>query len=95
MPLRRQYSIDNHLGRVGKALRHLHDLNEFDEVKNHVLKHVLYVEALELYRYQADDHLAEIMRLYADHLHRSSNFRDAGIGDLFPYPCASDLAHCS
>lgn len=82
MPLRRQYSIDHHLGRFGKALKHLHDLNVFEEVKNYVLKHDLYMEALELYRYQAD-HLAEIMRLYADHLHQSSNFKEAGTGNSF------------
>lgn len=93
-PLRRQFSIDNHLKRFGKALKHLHDLNVFEEVKNYVLKHDLYMEALELYRYQTD-HLAEIMRLYADHLNHSSNFKEAGIGDLFSDPSASDLAYLS
>lgn len=93
-PLRRQHSIDNHLGRFGKALKHLHSLNVFEETKNYALKHDLYVEALELYRYQKD-HLAEIMRLYADHLHQISNFNEAGIGDLFSYPLGSDLAHLS
>lgn len=93
-PLRRQYFIDNHLGRFGKALKHLHDLKVFEEVKNYVPKHNLYEEALELYRYQAD-RLAEIMRLYADHLHQSSNFKEAGIGDLFSCPPAPDLTHLS
>ena len=82
IPLRRQYSIDNHLGRFKKAMKHLYDLDVFEEVKNYVLKHELYVEALELYRYQVD-HLAQIMRLYAEHLHQISNFKEAGIGDLF------------
>lgn len=62
-------------------MKHLYDLDLFEEVKNYVLKHELYVEALELYRYQVD-HLAQIMRLYADHLHQTSNFKEAGIGDL-------------
>lgn len=88
-PPRRRYSIDNHLRRFGKALKHLHDLNVFEEVKNYVLTHDLYMEALELYRYQAD-HFAELMRLYADHLNQSSNFKEAGIGDLFSDPSASD-----
>lgn len=96
-PLRRQYSIDNHLGRFGKALKHLHSLNVFEEAKSYVLKHDLYVEALELYRYQ-EDHLAEIMRLYADHLHQISNFNEAGIAYdyLQDYVAASEsyrLAH--
>lgn len=75
-------------------MKHLHDLNVFEEVKNYVLKHDLYVEALELYRYQAD-HLADIMHLYADHLHQNSNFKEAGIGDLFSYLAASYIAHLS
>lgn len=84
MPLlRRQYSIDNHLGRHKKALKHLFDLDAFDEVKTYTVKHDLYQEALELYRYR-EDNLREIMRLYADHLHQTSKFREAGIGKLPP-----------
>ncbi len=78
-PLRRQYSIDNHLSRYKKALKHLCDLDAFDEVKAYTVKHELYQDALEWYRYR-EDNLRAIMRLYADHLHRISQFREAGIG---------------
>ena len=77
--LRRQFSIDDHLGRFQKALRHLCDLHAFEEVKPYTIKHNLYAEALDFYRYQ-DDKLMEIMKIYADHLQSSGNFRDAGIG---------------
>ena len=76
---RRQYSIDNHLGRHRKALNHLYEMNVFDEVKVYTEKHSLFTEALDLYRYQ-EDHLIEIMRMYADYLHKIGNFKEAGIG---------------
>lgn len=80
MPLlRRQYSIDNHLGRFRKALKHLYDLNDHNEVKSFTVKHVLYADTLDLYRYQ-EDHLSEIIRLYADNLQKNSCFKEAGIG---------------
>lgn len=77
--LRRQYSVDNHLGRYRKALNHLHEMNAFDEVKVYTEKHSLFAEALNLYRYQ-EDHLTELMRMYADYLHKIGNFKEAGIG---------------
>lgn len=76
--LRRQYSIDNHLGRFRKALRHLCDLGAFDEVKNYTIKHDLYPEALDFYRYQ-EDKLSEVMRLYADFLSQNGKFKEAGV----------------
>jgi hypothetical protein len=82
--LRRQYSIDNYLGRYGKALRHLCELNALDEVKSYTVIHELYSEALEFYRYQ-EERLMEIMHLYADYLQTNGNFKDAGIGPLKPY----------
>lgn len=82
MPLlRRQYFIDNYLGRFRKALNHLYNLNDFDEIKSFTVKHSLYADALSLYRYQ-EDHLSDIMRLYADHLQTISSFKEAGIGEL-------------
>ena len=75
--LRRQYSIDNHLGRFKKALGHLCELGAFDEVKDYTIKHTLYPEALDFYRYQ-EDKLREIMRLYADFLHQKGMFKEAG-----------------
>lgn len=77
--LRKQYSIDNHLGRYAKALEHLHALGDFEELKVYVEKHELYKTALTLYRYE-EDALKGIMRLYADFLHSHSSFKEAGIG---------------
>lgn len=77
--LRRQYSIDDYLGRYRKALSHLREMNAFDEVKPYTEKHSLFAEALDLYRYQ-EDHLIEIMHMYADYLHKIGNFKEAGIG---------------
>lgn len=80
MPMvRRRYFIDNHLGRFRKALNHLYELKAFDEVKTFVVKHGLYAEALDLYRYQ-NENLSDIMNLYAEHLHQTSRFKEAGIG---------------
>lgn len=76
--LRRQYSIDNHLGRFKKALRNLCDLGAFDEVKNYTIRHGLFPEALDFYRYQ-EDKLREMMRLYADFLQQNGKFKEAGI----------------
>ena len=79
MPLlRRQYAIDDHLSRNQKALRHLCDLNVFDEVKSYTMKHSLYEEALEFYRYQ-EDKLNDIMRMHADYLQENGRFKEAGI----------------
>jgi len=86
--LRRQYSIDNHLGRHQKALRHLCELGAFDEVKTYTVKHSLYPEAQNFYRYQ-EDQLKQIMRLYADYLQQDGNFKEAGIGMTFTqHPCS-------
>lgn len=79
--LRRQFSIDNHLNRYKKALNHLCEMKAFDEVKTYTVKHGLYSEALDFYRYQ-EDQLKELMRLYADHLHQEKKFEEAGIGTL-------------
>lgn len=77
--LRRRYTIDNHLGRYGKALQHLYDLGVFHEVTLHTQKHSLYVQALDLYRYQ-EENLKVILRSYAEHLQRASKQKEAGIG---------------
>ena len=87
--LRRQFSIDDHLGRFQKALRHLCDLHAFEEIKPYTVKHSLYAEALDFYRYQ-DDKLKEIMKIYADHLQSSGQFKEAGIG-MEGYPFLSQL----
>ena len=88
--LRRQYSIDNHLGRFKKALMHLCDLGAFDEVKDYTIKHGLYLEALDFYRYQ-EDKLRQMICLYADFLQRNGNFKEAGVA----YEYLSDYASAS
>lgn len=77
-PLRRQFSVDDILRRHVKALKSLLDLDAFDEVKSYVVKHGLYNEALEHYRYR-DDRLQDITRIYAEHLEQTGRFREAGI----------------
>ncbi|KAJ6179337.1 hypothetical protein N7519_009798 [Penicillium mononematosum] len=75
---RRQFEIDNHLSRFEKALGHLYALNAHDEISAYVAKHVLYKEALELYKYQTE-HQREITKLYADYLQDQSQYKDAAI----------------
>jgi elongator complex protein 1 len=67
-PLRRQYTIDNHLKKYEKALTSLYALGEHEEVKAYVVKHSLYTAALDLYKYDTAGHLAGITRLYAEYL---------------------------
>ncbi|KAL8853204.1 MAG: hypothetical protein Q9221_001938 [Calogaya cf. arnoldii] len=74
--LRRQFSIDDYLSRFKKAIRHLSDLNAFDEVKSYTTKHALYEETMGLYRYD-EENFSSIMQLYADHLKNTSQFKAA------------------
>lgn len=64
-------------------MKHLHALEAFDEVKEYAVKHSLYREALELYKYQAEQ-LKEMTRLYADYLYGQSNYQEAAIGKTRP-----------
>ncbi len=80
--MRRKFQIDDQLGRRTKSLRHLHDLEAFDELKAYVEKHELYPDALDFYRYRSPQ-LGEIMKLYAGFLERKSRFGEAGIGMTF------------
>lgn len=80
--IRRQFEIDNHLSRFEKALGHLYALNAHDEIRAYVVKHVLYKEALELYKYQTEQQ-REITELYADYLQDQSKYKDAAIGTWF------------
>lgn len=75
---RRQFEIDNHLSRFTKALGHLFSLGAHEEITNYVTKHILYKEALDIYKYQPE-HQNEIMRLYADYLQEDSKPKDAAI----------------
>ena len=76
---RRHFTIDDHLHRYTKALRHLHLINHFDEFAIYTENHGLYEEALALSCYE-DDKTAHITRLYAAYLVRRSKFKEAGLG---------------
>lgn len=76
--LRRQFTIDNDLGKKEKALRHLHALDSFDELKRYVEKHELYAAAIDLCKYQPE-RFNSLMRSYADYLSSCNRFKDAGI----------------
>ncbi|KAJ5907824.1 hypothetical protein N7495_000506 [Penicillium taxi] len=75
---RRQFEIDNHLSRFTKALKHLFTLGAHDEIQTYVTKHVLYKEALEIYKYQPEQQRA-ITHLYADYLQGESKHKEAAI----------------
>ncbi|KAJ5569907.1 uncharacterized protein N7459_009337 [Penicillium hispanicum] len=77
---RRQYEMDNHLSRFSKALKHLFTLGAHDEIRAYVVRHVLYKEALDIYKYQPE-HQREITHLYADYLQGESKHKDAAIGE--------------
>ncbi|KAL8766477.1 MAG: hypothetical protein Q9209_006771 [Squamulea sp. 1 TL-2023] len=74
--LRRRFSIDDYLGRFKKAIRHLCDLNSFEELKSYTIKHSLYAEALSFYRYD-EEKFTSVMQLYAEHLKDTSRFKEA------------------
>ncbi|KAL2809968.1 IKI3 family-domain-containing protein [Aspergillus granulosus] len=76
--LRRYYEIDNYLGRWAKALKHLHALGVHDELREYTVKHVLYKDAIDIYKYQPEL-LHQITQLYADYLYGESKYKDAGI----------------
>ncbi|KAK8256152.1 elongator complex protein-like protein 1 [Phyllosticta capitalensis] len=77
-PLRRQFTIDDNLGRRFKALTHLHEMDVFEEVKTYAEKHELYSEAIGLYKYK-EDRINEIMKLYAQFLDSRNRYREAAI----------------
>ncbi|KAE8353910.1 IKI3 family-domain-containing protein [Aspergillus coremiiformis] len=76
--LRRLFEIDNYLGRWVKALRHLHSLNAHDELRAYTIKHVLYKDAIDLYKYQQEQ-LRDMTNLYADYLYDQSKYKEAAI----------------
>jgi elongator complex protein 1 len=77
-PLRQKFTIDDDLKRYQKALSHLHALQAFDELQAYTIKHDLYSEAIDLYRYD-NSRLKELTRLYAVYLSSRNKFKDAGI----------------
>lgn len=60
-------------------MKHLHALGAYNELKQYAIKHSLYREALELYKYQPEQ-LREMTQLYADYLYEQSNYKEAAIG---------------
>ncbi|KKK26749.1 hypothetical protein ARAM_006756, partial [Aspergillus rambellii] len=76
--LRRYFEIDNYLGRWNKALKHLHALNAHDELREYATKHVLYKDAIDIYKYQPEQ-LRDTTHLYANYLRDESKHKEAGI----------------
>lgn len=98
MPLlRRQFAIDDHLGRHAKALTSLHDSSPADEtaeIDAYIVKHSLYQPALTLYRY-TPARLAAITHLYAQYLEAKSQYHAAALAyeSLNHYAEASHCYH--
>lgn len=85
------FEIDNHLSRNAKAIKHLHALNAHDELRSYAVKYALYLDALDLYKYQPH-HFDTINQLYADYLLTQSRPREAAISKSTPPPFLFDLA---
>ncbi|KAI0137287.1 IKI3 family protein [Xylariales sp. AK1849] len=76
--IRRNFAIDDHLTRHSRALNHLKALDAHQEARDYTVKHALYADALEMYRYD-NANLTTITRLYAAYLESRSRFREAGL----------------
>ena len=68
---RRQFQIDNHLKNHTKALAALHALEAHGELQGYLIKHSLYTNAMELYKYDSP-RLRHISTLYAGYLASTS-----------------------
>jgi elongator complex protein 1 len=95
--LRRQFSIDDHLQRYGKALDSLvksvsNGTTKEEEVDKYIVKHALYQDALTIYRYSAS-RLQAITLLYAEYLEANSQLHSAALAyeSLARY---AQAAHC-
>lgn len=77
-PLRRAFEIDNSLGYHAKALTSLHALSAHDEAEAYILKHHLFVHALDLYKYSPPN-ISLYTRHYAAHLASTSHPLQAAI----------------
>lgn len=64
-------------------MRNLHALGADDELRAYAIKHDLYREAIDAYKYQPEQ-LREITHLYAEYLREQSQHKDAGIGESLP-----------
>ncbi|POS88075.1 hypothetical protein EPUL_000294 [Erysiphe pulchra] len=76
--IRRQFSIDDFLGRHVKALSWLHELDSYPEFQAYTQKNSLYPTALSLCRYNETKH-ADIMLLYAKYLESKSEYPSAAL----------------
>ena len=89
-PLRRQFTIDDDLGKYRKAMESLHEMDVFDEVKRYAEKHELYSTAIELNKYKPE-RLNALMKLYADFLSSRNRFMEAGVAYEFLQDYASAI----
>ena len=83
--LSRKHHIDDDLGRHTKALGHLHAMGDTAAAIAYTEKHVLYTEALELYKYDRANHAA-VLRSFANFLNRKSKHAEAAVGMFNPQP---------
>jgi elongator complex protein 1 len=90
IPFRRQFTIDNDLGRKEKALQHLFALDAFDELSRYAEKYELHAAAIELCKYQPD-RLNALMRLYADFLNSRNRFKEAAVAYEFLHDYSSAI----
>jgi elongator complex protein 1 len=89
-PLRRQFTIDNDLGRYKMAMQSLYEMDTFDEVQKYDEKYELYSAAIELYKYRPEK-LNALMKLYADFLSSRNRFMEAGVAYEFLKDYASAI----
>lgn len=78
---RRQFTIDDDLGRYTKALKHLHAMAQFEGLTKYTEKHALYEEAISLYSYESHK-VNHLTKLYADYLSSKNRHKEAGLGEF-------------
>ncbi|KAF8318502.1 IkappaB kinase complex, IKAP component [Clavulina sp. PMI_390] len=76
-----RFAIDDHLKRYSKALVGLRESGDakFDEAIQYVEKHRLYVDALQVWKAEAEKHL-RLLEAYGDYLYERRDFEQAGLG---------------
>jgi elongator complex protein 1 len=81
-PLRRKFTIDDDLSRREKALGYLREMDEFEQLKDYTVKHELYSNAINYYKYDRN-RIEELTRLHAEFLNSRNRFREAGLAYEF------------
>ncbi|CAN6634355.1 elongator complex protein 1 [Trichomonascus vanleenenianus] len=76
--LRRKFKIDTHLERYSKAIKHLAEMGEFDELCVYTEEHELYQDALRIYQHNVERHNV-ILALYASYLLGKTKYFEAGL----------------